>query len=143
MSRYLYYPFIALFVLSMSIHAQTKQEKAIAALVIAFNNAIIHTDSIALGNMVWDELSYGHSGGIIQDKAAFIHGVMNGPTFFKKIDPLDQTIIISGKNATVRHIVTAQIISNGAPGELKFGNMMVWKKKHGQWKLLARQGYKI
>ena len=142
MNRYLY-PFIALIVLSISSHAQTKQENNITALVEKFNNAIINTDSTTLNNLVWNELTYGHSSGVVQDKAAFIQGVIKGPNFFKKFDLADQKIIISGKNAVVRHIATAQVINNGTPGEIKFGNILIWKKKNGKWKLLARQAAKL
>lgn len=142
MNKY-FYTFIAMFVLNMSIYAQSKQQKNLAALVETFNNAIIRTDSTALKGMLMDELTYGHSSGVIQNKSEFIQGVMKGPNFFKKIDLLDQTITVSGKNAIVRHKATAQVINNGMPGEIKFGNILMWKRKQGKWKLLARQGYKI
>jgi len=130
-------------VISLNAQAQSKKESQIAKLVIAINNAIIQTDSISLKNLTWAELSYGHSAGLIQDQKAFITGVMNGPTFFKSIDPSDQKITISGKNAIVRHIVSAKAVNKGNPLDLKFGNIMVWQKKQGKWKLLARQGYKL
>lgn len=135
--------FILLTAISLNTQAQSKKEAQIAKLVVAINNAIINTDSTTLRNLTWDELSYGHSAGLIQDQNAFIAGVMNGPTFFKSIEPLDQKITMSGKNAIVRHIVTAKAVNNGNPLELKFGNIMVWQKKQGKWKLLARQGYKL
>ena len=135
--------FILLTAISLNTQAQSKKEAQIAKLVVAINNAIINTDSTALRNLTWDELSYGHSAGLIQDQKAFIAGVMNGPTFFKSIEPLDQKITMSGKNAIVRHIVTAKAVNKGNPLELKFGNIMVWQKKQGKWKLLARQGYKL
>jgi hypothetical protein len=50
---------------------------------------------------------------------------------------------MAGKNAIVRHIVTAKAVNKGTPLDLKFGNILVWQKKHGKWKLLARQGYKL
>lgn len=135
--------FILLTAISLNTQAQSKKEAQIAKLVAAINNAIINTDSTTLRNLTWDELSYGHSAGLIQDQKAFIAGVMNGPTFFKSIEPLDQKITMSGKNAIVRHIVTAKAVNKGNPLELKFGNIMVWQKKQGKWKLLARQGYKL
>ena len=135
--------FILLTAISINAQAQSKKEAQIAKLVIAINTAIINTDSITLRNLTSDELSYGHSAGLIQDQNAFIAGVMNGPTFFKSIDPLDQKITIAGKNAMVRHIVTAKAVNQGNPLDLKFGNIMVWQKKQGKWKLLARQGYKL
>lgn len=134
---------ILLTAISLNTQAQSKKEAQIAKLVVAINNAIINTDSTTLRNLTWDELSYGHSAGLIQDQKAFIAGVMNGPTFFKSIEPLDQKITMSGKNAIVRHIVTAKAVNKGNPLELKFGNIMVWQKKQGKWKLLARQGYKL
>jgi len=134
---------ILLAAISLNAKAQSKKEAQIAKLVLAINNAIINTDSITLRNLTWDELSYGHSAGLIQDQKAFIAGVMNGPTFFKIIEPLDQKITMAGKNAIVRHIVTAKAVNKGNPLDLKFGNIMVWQKKQGKWKLLARQGYKL
>jgi len=135
--------FILLTAISINAQAQSKKEAQIAKLVIAINTAIINTDSITLRNLTSDELSYGHSAGLIQDQKAFIAGVMNGPTFFKSIEPFDQKITMAGKNAIVRHIVTAKAINKGNPLDLKFGNIMVWQKKQGKWKLLARQGYKL
>ena len=135
--------FILLTVISVNAQAQSKKEVQIAKLVIAINTAIINTDSITLRNLTSDELSYGHSAGLIQDQKAFIAGVMNGPTFFKSIEPFDQKITMAGKNAIVRHIVTAKAINKGNPLDLKFGNIMVWQKKQGKWRLLARQGYKL
>lgn len=134
---------IAFTAISFSLNAQTKKEERFVQLVNEFNQAIINTDSTALKNLVWEELSYGHSSGLIQDKAAFITGVMNGPNFFKKFELQNQTIKVSGKNAVVRHLAVAQAINKGNPVEIRFGNILIWQKKQGKWKLLARQGYKL
>ncbi len=142
MKRY-YCMLTTLMVLSFSLNAQTKKEERFVQLINEFNQAIINTDSTVLKKLVWDDLSYGHSSGLIQDKAAFIAGVINGPNFFKKFDLQNQTINISGKNAVVRHLAVAQAVNKGNPVEIRFGNILVWQKKHGEWKLLARQGYKL
>lgn len=142
MKRY-YCMLTTLMVLSFSLNAQTKKEERFVQLINEFNQAIINTDSTVLKKLVWDDLSYGHSSGLIQDKAAFIAGVINGPNFFKKLDLQNQTINISGKNAVVRHLAVAQAVNKGNPVEIRFGNILVWQKKHGEWKLLARQGYKL
>ncbi len=134
---------IALAAISFSLNAQTRKEERFVQLVNEFNQAIISTDSAALKNLVWKDLSYGHSSGTIQDKTAFIAGVMNGPNFFKKFELQNQTIKISGKNVVVRHIAIAQAVNKGNPVEIRFGNIMVWQKKQGKWRLLARQGYKL
>ena len=66
---------IAFTAISFSLNAQTKKEERFVQLVNEFNQAIISTDSTTLKNLVWEDLSYGHSSGLIQDKAAFIAGV--------------------------------------------------------------------
>jgi len=129
--------------ISFSLNAQTKKEQRVVQLVNDFNQAIISTDSTGLKSLVWEDLSYGHSSGLVQDKAAFIAGVMNGPNFFKKFDLQNQTIKVSGKNAVVRHVAIAQAVNQGNPVEIRFGNILIWQKKQGHWKLLARQGYKL
>ncbi len=126
-----------------SLSAQSKDQKLIADLVNTFNKAIVETDSVALTNLVHDDLSYSHSSGVIQDKKAFIHGVIVGPNFFKKFQLTSEMVRISGKNAIVRHVATAQAVNGGKPVEIKFGNLMVWQKSKGKWKLIARQGYKL
>lgn len=126
-----------------SLQAQTKKEKQIAAKVNELNQAIISTDSGLLSGLVTDDLSYGHSSGAIQDKAEFIKKVIEGPNFFKSFELKDQKIEVSGKNAIVRNITVAQVVNNKVPGELRFGNIQIWKKVDGKWKLFARQGYKI
>ncbi|MDP3469147.1 MAG: nuclear transport factor 2 family protein [Daejeonella sp.] len=129
--------------ISFSLNAQTKKEQRVVQLVNDFNQAIISTDSTGLKSLVWEDLSYGHSSGLVQDKAAFIAGVMNGPNFFKKFDLQNQTIKVSGKNAVVRHVAIAHAVNQGNPVEIRFGNILIWQKKQGHWKLLARQGYKL
>lgn len=135
--------FILLTGISLSLQGQTKKEKHIIQRMNALNQAIIDTDSTALKNLVWAELSYGHSSGLIQNKAAFISGVMNGPNYFKKFDLQNQTVEVQGRTAVLRHTATAQAVNKGNQVALRFGNILIWQKRKGVWKLVARQGYKI
>lgn len=137
------YTLIVFCLLNISVKGQTSEVIKVTQLVNEFNNAIIQTDTTALNNMVHSELSYAHSSGLIQDKGTFLHGIMAGPNFFKSFDLRDQTVTIAGKNAIVRHITTAQAVNNGNRVEIIFGNLMVWQKIRGSWRLLARQGYKF
>jgi ketosteroid isomerase-like protein len=120
-----------------------EEEIAVAEAVNAFNQAMINPDTETFSNLVSDGLSYGHSGGVIQNKAEFLDDIVNGT--FKFLTPAneDQTIAIVGNNAIVRHIFTSEITNKGVPGELRIGNLQVWVKEDGKWKLLARQAYKL
>ncbi|QMU27479.1 nuclear transport factor 2 family protein [Adhaeribacter radiodurans] len=129
--------------LSWSSWAQTADEKQVAAAVEIFKNALTTADKKLLESITADELSYGHSSGKVEDKAAFVNGVLNDPIKFNIIDLQDQTIRVAGNTALVRHAFNAKITNNGTPGEIKIRNLLVWQKQKGQWKLLARQAFKV
>jgi len=52
-------------------HAQSKDEQAVASAVENLRKALIDPDKTTLDGLVLDELTYGHSNGNLQDKAAF------------------------------------------------------------------------
>ncbi|MFA5816450.1 MAG: hypothetical protein WC865_12600, partial [Bacteroidales bacterium] len=77
--RNLYYLFIFLFVLSISVNCrQPNQEKDVAAAVDIFRKGIVDADKDQLGIITADELVYGHSSGKVQNKAEFIAEIISG-----------------------------------------------------------------
>ncbi|MBK7870494.1 MAG: nuclear transport factor 2 family protein [Saprospiraceae bacterium] len=119
--------------------AQSKQEVAVNQAVNQLTEALLSGDRAALTAVAADELTYGHSSGAIEDKAAFVEAVASGKTDFTKIDISDQTISVVGKIALVRHKMSADLGST----HVNLGILTVWTKQKGGWKLLARQAYRI
>ena len=128
---------------ALLINAQSNREREVAAAVNILYKAMIDADKNALENLSADELSYGHSSGKVEDKAAFAEGLVGGPIDFLTIDITGQTIKLAGKTAIVRHTFSAKVLNKGNPDTLKLGMLLVWKKQKGKWKLLARQAVKI
>jgi len=104
---------------------------------------MVDGDKTALENLATEQLSYGHSGGHIDDKKEFVSKLTGGGSDFVTIDLTEQTVSVSGKTAIVRHILKAKTNDNGKPGEVNLRVILVWQKQGGQWKLLARQAVKI
>ncbi|HMU47157.1 MAG TPA: nuclear transport factor 2 family protein [Chitinophagaceae bacterium] len=123
--------------------AQNKQEKAVADAVEKLRVAMIDANKTDLENSVADQLSYGHSGGHIDDKKEFVEKIVSGKSDFVTLDLTEQTIAISGKTAIVRHILSAKTNDGGKPGEVHLRILMIWQKQKGGWKLLARQAVKM
>ncbi|MCX6259139.1 MAG: nuclear transport factor 2 family protein [Bacteroidia bacterium] len=140
-----YYLFILFFILSISTNCrQPNPGKDVAEAVEIFRKGIVDADKNLLEIITADELVYGHSSGKVQNKAEFIAEIISGqPLDYITIVLTDQTIKIVGNTAIVRHILSSETSSNGTPGHLKIGNMLIWQKQHGKWKLLARQAYKL
>ncbi|MES1225584.1 MAG: nuclear transport factor 2 family protein [Bacteroidota bacterium] len=136
------YLLISVFMLNPVVFAQSADEIRIAENVKTLTNAMVNADSIALKNLTAKELSYGHSTGKIENKAQFIDGVLTGPDFLS-IDITEQTIQVTGKTAIIRHKFFARLIRDGKPDEARIGVMQIWTKQKSQWKLLARQAYKL
>jgi hypothetical protein len=133
------------FVLCMSSWscAQTDAHAAVEQQVKALSQAMISADAKALKNLTSAELSYGHSGGHVEDQAAFIEQIVSGTSDFVTIDLLDQSIKIMDNIAIVRHILSATTNDHGKPGTVKIGVMLIWKNDGKDWKLLARQAFKL
>jgi len=101
--------------------------------------AMIDPTPEALGQLVADELSYGHSGGRVDTKASFIGDLMNGKSDFVTIVITDQSIQVVDGVALVRHTLTADTNDSGKPGRVQIKVLGVWQKRGNDWKLLARQ----
>jgi len=128
---------------TVSAFAQTKDEKNVAAAVEFMRKAMVDGDRANLTKLAADELSYGHSSGKIQDKKEFVEAIASGASDFVTIDLTDQTIKVAGNTAIVRHKLSAQTNDGGKPGSTVLGIMLVFQKQKGEWKLLARQAYKL
>jgi hypothetical protein len=138
---------ISIIILSISIStaasAQTKQETTVATAVEQLRKAMVDADSVMMDKLTSSKLSYGHSGGHVDDKAEFIQKIVSGKSDFVKLELPEQTISISKNTAVVRHKFNAITNDNGKPGEVHLSVLQVWQKQHGQWILLARQAVKI
>ena len=122
--------------------AQDKNTRDVSNAVEQLRKAMVDADRTTLENLVTDDLSYGHSGGHIDNKTEFVEKIVSGKSDFVTMDLSEQTINISGKTAIVRHKLNATTNDSGKPGEVHLLVMLVWQKQHGHWKLLARQAVK-
>ncbi|MDP4148607.1 MAG: nuclear transport factor 2 family protein [Bacteroidota bacterium] len=124
--------------------AQDKEERSVSAAVESLRKAMVDPDKAVLDKLTMEELSYGHSNGMIQDKQAFMDALVSGKSDFVTIDLSNQTVRVVGKTALVRHILSATTNDGGKPGSTKLSILMVWQQqKDGNWRLLARQATKV
>ena len=132
------------FLFSSNSYSQQGQEKEVADAIEVLKKGIVDADKNILEDITAPELVYGHSNGKVQNKAEFMEEIVSmKPIDYVKVEITDQTIQIAGNTAVVRHIYAAETMTNDKPGSLKIGNMLVWQKQKGKWKLLARQAYRM
>jgi len=125
------------------VFAQQGEESKLTSAVNDFYKYLVDPDKNKLEAMTDDQLTYGHSSGKLESKAQLIESFVSGSADFIKADIGGIKIQFSGKTAIVRHSLIGKAVSDGVPGDLKLGVLMVWQKTKKDWKLLARQAYKI
>ena len=124
--------------------AQAGDTAAVEAAVASLTKAMLAGDRAGLEALVADALSYGHSGGAIQDKKDFVEVIATRKTVYKSIQLTKQTVAVAGNTAIVRHAWESESGSGDGKWTVsKIGVLQVWVKQGADWKLLARQAFKV
>ncbi|MFC6101997.1 nuclear transport factor 2 family protein [Olivibacter domesticus] len=134
---------LAMMVTGTLVHSQSLTEKKLLKTVDELRQAMLNGNRKALDAIAADNLSYWHSGGNLEDKATFIESLASGKSDFVTLDLTDQTTTISNDVATVHHILTAKTNDGGKPGNVRIGVLLVFQKYGEDWKLFARQAFKL
>ncbi len=124
--------------------AQSAEERAVAQAVEALTKAMLDVDRARLEALTADQLSYGHSAGRIENKKEFVDYLVSRASAFRRIDLSDQTISLVDNEAIVRHLFTGETVNPGGQvTPVRIGVLQVWQKQGGDWRLLARQAYRL
>jgi ketosteroid isomerase-like protein len=134
---------LALSLIILNVSAQDKKVKEVEETVTALRQAILDGDSAKLDQLTDSGLTYGHSLGKLETKQQFIHALASGESDFKTLELTDQTIVVRGKTAVVRHKLAADIKEGDKFNNVKLAVMMVWVKDDKHWKLLGRQAIRL
>ena len=129
--------------LLISTHFCFAQKVEVENAVTQLTKLMVSPDSVAFDKMVLNNLSYGHSGGKIQNKQEFLHSLLSGESDFVDINLTDQLVIIQNKTALVRHTLNAKTNDKNVPGNVKLYILLIWSKEKSGWKLLGRQAVKV
>jgi ketosteroid isomerase-like protein len=129
--------------LSRASRAQAGEEGAVNQAIDDLRKAMLAADQAGLEALVADQLSYGHSGGVIESKGQFVNVIASKKTIYKSITLSEPSIAVVGNNAIARHIFSAETEADGKAGSARVGVLQVWTKQDGRWKLLARQAFRL
>ena len=126
-----------------SLASADNEEAAVNQAIENLRKAMVDADKDKLAELVSDQLSYGHSSGVLETKAQYIDVIASKKTIYKSINLLEPSVTVAGPNAIARHIFTAETEAGGKPGTARVGVLQVWQKQGGGWKLLARQAFRL
>jgi hypothetical protein len=118
-------------------------DPALGQAVEELRKAIFAADKGKLAALTADQLTYGHSSGVVQDKPTFIDGVMNRKYTAKSLEFPELKTFVAGDAGVTRHRWVSDNEQDGKVTHIDIGVLAVWQKQGGEWKLLARQAYKL
>jgi hypothetical protein len=139
MKKYCCILFIALS--PVVLFAQNGKEGVIMMKMLALKNALLSRDSVVLNDLLANDVSYGHTNGMIQTKAQLIRSVMSREQDYKNIVPSDMKIRLYDNTAVVTMKSTVNMIYEGSPLDINMYVTLVWVFKN-KWQLVARQSVK-
>jgi ketosteroid isomerase-like protein len=125
--------------------AASADEEAVAKRVEAFRAAQIADDAKMLDALCAEELSYSHSDGRVEDKAAFIANATSGKSKFLSLEYQDPKIRVVGAAAIVRFhwVGESQSAADGKKSATNLHILMNWQKQGADWRLLSRASTKL
>jgi len=125
--------------------AMSADEDAVAKNVEAFRLAQVAADAKAFEALCAPELSYSHSDGRVEDKAAFIAGATSGKSKFLSLKYEDVKIRAVGTAAIVRFhwLGESEVVADGKKNSTNLHILMNWQKQGADWRLLSRSSTKL
>ncbi len=138
--------FLLLFsLLTATAFAQSvKETQAVRALEDRRTEAILKKDLKALEELLADDMTYGHSNGVVESKKVFIDNLRTGVRTYTAIDRREVNIRVYKNTALITGIAALKAAMNGNPvniGDVRF--LAVWIKEKGRWKFAAWQSTRI
>jgi hypothetical protein len=133
----------------MSMHAAARgtklNEASLKRASEQLDRALERKDSMLLSHLLSSRLQYGHSNGWIETKEQLIADLFNGKLSYKAITLHGEmpTPVIEGRTGLVRSEITADILLDGKPLNLKLSVLQVWIFDRGRWILIGRQSTKV
>jgi ketosteroid isomerase-like protein len=129
--------------MTAGVFAQSKDEQQVSQAVDQLVKAMLDGDSTTLARLTHQSLVYGHSSGKMESQNEFISALASGASDFKSLEASNQSISVHGNMALVRHNLKGDVVDNGKAAAINLGVLLVWQKSKKDWKLLARQAFKL
>ena len=120
-------------------------EDAVTKNVEAFRAAQFAADAKTLDGLCAPELSYSHSDGRVEDRAAFVANATDGKSKFLSLAYQDIGVRVVGDAAIVRFhwVGESQAAADGKKTATNLHILMNWQKQGPDWKLLSRASTKL
>jgi ketosteroid isomerase-like protein len=118
-------------------------DKEVLTAMDAWKQAMLKKDKSVLEKVFHPDLTYGHSSGVIENKAQAIEHVINGGGTYTAIDLSDTKVVVHGNTALVTGKAEYhEITKEKKPTTANLVVLSTWLKGPKGWQMIARQATK-
>ena len=122
---------------------QTKLEKHLTQLEHLRFEAMEQKDLAFLETVLADEVTYGHSNGLMEDRAKHLEHIISADIVYEIMDPLEMDIRTYRKSAVINGLIRVKGQYKGTDFDIKLRYTDVYQKQKRKWKLVAWQSVKV
>ena len=136
--------FTILFVVAGLALAADKSAEGVKAAEKSWASATVAGNEATLGQVLADDLTYTHSNGDTDNKAAYISNLKTGARKYHKLDHESMDVRLYGNTAILTataQVETSQKGGSATPAHLRF--IHVWVFENGRWQLVAHQSLRL
>lgn len=125
--------------------AASGDQEVVAKRLEMFRAAQFAKDGATLAKLLAPELSYSHSTARVENKEEFLKGATNPATRNLSLEYRNPSIRVVGDVALVRFTWRgeSETVADGKKSTTDLHILMIWQKRNGDWKLLARASTKL
>jgi len=103
--------------------------------------AMIDDDFATLETVLADDLTYGHSSGVVDTKASYLETLRSGKTKYLTFDRAPSVVRVYGDTAIITGTATLSLRGQAAPFTLRY--TLAYVMREGQWRMVAWQSTRL
>lgn len=136
---------VLLVALSFTGIAQNKAERQLIERTYLLSHTVFGTkDGAVLDDLLAKKLSYGHSGGKIENRMEAYNGITGNTSSYSDTAVSNIHLTIEDDVAVVRHLFKAkEHKADGTTVPLNFSMVLVWVREKRKWRLMGRQAVRL
>ena len=116
-----------------------KAEKEVMAAMEAWRQAIMKKDGAALAKLYHEDIRYGHSSGLVEDKKTAVNHIVTTKVDYAAVDLIDTQISVHGNFALVNGRVNYKQVTDAKATDIKLHVLHVWVRTPQGWQMIGRQ----
>lgn len=116
-----------------------RAEKEVMASMEAWRQALLKKDGPALARLYHEDIRYGHSSGLVEDKKTAVNHIVTSKADYASVDLIDTRISVHGDVALVNGRVNYKQVTDGKATDVKLHVLHVWVRTPQGWQMIGRQ----